>query len=77
MTVNVNVQPSGLLSSYALNQQFNHTFRDCYDGEVLTNDNACLGCPDGSYSVRYSPTATCEKCPVGSSGCTGIYVLFL
>ena len=75
MTVNVTVQPSGLVPSYSLTQQLFLTFRDCYDGEVLTNDNSCLGCPDGSYSVRYSLTATCEKCPEGASGCTGLYLL--
>ena len=72
MNVSVTMQPDGWPISYALVQHYILKFRDCHDGEVLTNNNACLGCPDGSYSVHYSPTATCMPCPVGASGCKGL-----
>jgi hypothetical protein len=51
------------------------TVRGCRDGEVLVGGNQCAPCPDGSYSLHYSPTATCTACPVAMDACSGANIV--
>ena len=68
MTIQFTAQLSGL-DAYKITTQIPLDFRPCHDGEVLVT-NQCETCPDGTYSFKYSPTATCTKCPENAD-CTG------
>jgi hypothetical protein len=43
-------------------------FRNCYDGETSETQDDCILCPLGTYSISYSPTASCTEC----NGATGV-----
>jgi hypothetical protein len=70
MTVIFTASFYGFDSIYDVNTSVTLMFRHCVDGEYLQN-NECVRCPEGSYSLRYSPTAQCIPCPPNTDSCSG------
>jgi hypothetical protein len=70
VTVHFTAQLSGFNRTYDMFFSVAVSFRQCVDGEVLVK-NQCVQCPDGKYSFKYSPTATCTPCPPNTVGCAG------
>jgi hypothetical protein len=70
VTVQFTAQLSGFNRTYDMFFSVAVSFRQCVDGEVLVK-NQCVQCPDGKYSFKYSPTATCTPCPPNTVGCAG------
>ena len=70
MTVLFVASLDGFDSSYNVETSVTLLFRPCIDGEVL-KDNVCERCPEGSYSLRFSPAAQCVPCPSDAVSCSG------
>jgi len=74
MTVVFTAALDGFNSTYNVEAAVTLLFRPCVDGEVLIH-NVCERCPEGSYSLRYSPTTQCVPCPSDAVSCSGNIII--
>lgn len=71
LTLLFSMTPAGMDSKYALSTSIDLKFRTCIDGEVLF-EGQCQTCPEGTYSLKYTPTAVCNPMPSeGVASCYG------